>query len=113
MGLAIDDFGAGYATFGLLNKWGWDLVKIDKSLITADDEQARLLFSNVVRTLRELKLTTLAEGVETPEQLNVARRAGVALVQGHLVSEPVGMDELLRRVGPAGDGLAGRLQGRA
>ena len=77
------------------------------------DEQARLLFSNVVRTLRELKLTTLAEGVETPEQLNAARRAGVALVQGHLVSEPVGMDELLRRVGPAGDGLAGRLQGRA
>jgi len=109
MGLAIDDFGAGYATFSLLNKWGWDLVKIDKSLITADDEQARLLFTNVVRTLRELKLTTLAEGIETPEQLLAARRAGVSLVQGHLVSEPVGMDELLRRVGPDGTGLAASL----
>jgi diguanylate cyclase (GGDEF)-like protein len=109
MGLAIDDFGAGYATFSLLNKWGWDVVKIDKSLITADDEQSRLLFSNVVRTLRELSLTTVAEGIETPQELAVARRAGVSLVQGHLVSEPVGMDELLRRVGPTGDGLASSL----
>jgi len=110
MGLAIDDFGAGYATFSLLNKWGWDVVKIDKSLITADDEQSRLLFSNVVRTLRELKLTTVAEGVETTDQMLAARRAGVSLVQGHLVSEPVGMDELLRRVGPDGNGLAERLE---
>ncbi len=109
MGLAIDDFGAGYATFSLLNKWGWDVVKIDKSLITADDEQSRLLFSNVVRTLRELKLSTVAEGIETPEQLLVARRAGVTLIQGHLVSEPVRMEELLRRVGPDGTGLAASL----
>jgi EAL domain-containing protein (putative c-di-GMP-specific phosphodiesterase class I) len=109
MGLAIDDFGAGYATFSLLNKWGWDVVKIDKSLVTGDDEQSKLLFTNVVRTLRELKLTPLAEGIETPEQLTAARRAGVTLIQGHLVSEPVGMDELLARVGPEGDALAGRL----
>jgi diguanylate cyclase (GGDEF)-like protein len=109
LGLAIDDFGAGYATFSLLNKWGWDVVKIDKSLVTGDDEQSKLLFTNVVRTLRELKLTPLAEGIETPEQLTAARRAGVTLVQGHLVSEPVGMDELLARVGPEGDALAGRL----
>ena len=109
MGLAIDDFGAGYATFSLLNKWGWDVVKIDKSLITADDEQSRLLFSNVVRTLRELKLTTVAEGVETADQMLAARRAGVSLIQGHLVCEPVGMDELLCRVGPDGNGLAARL----
>ena len=110
MGLAIDDFGAGYATFSLLNKWGWDIVKIDKSLITADDDQSRLLFSNVVRTLRELGLSTVAEGIETPEQLLAAQRAGVTLIQGHLVSEPVGMDELLRRVGPHGDALAARIQ---
>ena len=109
MGLAIDDFGAGYATFSLLNKWGWDVVKIDKSLISADDEQSRLLFSNVVRTLRELSLTTVAEGIETPEQLASARRAGVSLVQGHLVCEPVSMDELLRRVGPDGTALAASL----
>jgi len=110
MGLAIDDFGAGYATFSLLNKWGWDIVKIDKSLITADDDQSRLLFSNVVRTLRELGLSTVAEGIETPDQLLAARRAGVTYIQGHLVSEPVGMDELLRRVGPRGDALAARLE---
>jgi diguanylate cyclase (GGDEF)-like protein len=107
--LAIDDFGAGYATFNLLNKWGWDVVKIDKSLITADDEQSRLLFGNVVRTLRELKLATVAEGIETPEQLLTARRAGVSLIQGHIVCEAVPMDELLRRVGPDGTALAASL----
>jgi diguanylate cyclase (GGDEF)-like protein len=109
MGLAIDDFGAGYATFSLLNKWSWDVVKIDKCLITADDEQGQLLFGNVVRTLRELGLTTVAEGVETPRQLAAARRAGVDLLQGHLLCEAVDMEELLRRVGPDGSGLAGRL----
>ena len=108
--LAIDDFGAGYATFGLLNQWGWDLVKIDKSLATARDEQSVLLFTNVVRTLRELELTTVAEGIETPAQLEAARRAGVSLVQGHLVSEPVPMDVLLERVGPDGTGLGDRLR---
>ena len=107
--LAVDDFGAGYATFSLLNKWGWDVVKIDKSLITADDEQSRLLFSNVVRTLRELKLATIAEGIETPEQLQAARRAGVTMVQGHIVCEAVPMDELLRRVGSDGTALAALL----
>lgn len=107
--LAIDDFGAGYATFSLLNKWGWDMVKIDKSLATAADEPSRLLFSNIVRTLRDLGLVTVAEGIETPQQLDAARRAGVALIQGHLVCEAVGMNELLRRVGPDGDGLSGVL----
>ena len=107
--LAVDDFGAGYATFSMLNKWGWDVVKIDKSLITADDEQSRLLFSNVVRTLRELGLATVAEGIETPEQLQAARRAGVTLLQGHLVCEAVEMEELLRRVGPDGTALAATL----
>jgi len=109
MGLAIDDFGAGYATFSLLDKWDWDLVKIDRSLITADDDRSRLLFSNVVRTLRELKLTTVAEGIETPAQLRAARDAGVSLVQGHLLCEPVGMSELLHRVGHDGTGLAASL----
>jgi diguanylate cyclase (GGDEF)-like protein len=110
IGLAIDDFGAGFATFSLLNKWGWDLVKIDKSLVTAHDEQAMLLLTNVVRTLRELRLTTLAEGIENHDQLLQVRRSGVTLVQGHLVCEPVDMEELLRRVGPDGTGLAKRLQ---
>jgi diguanylate cyclase (GGDEF)-like protein len=110
MRLAIDDFGAGYATFGLLNQWGWDLVKIDKSLATARDEQSTLLFTNVVRTLRELKLTTVAEGIETPQQFEAARRAGVSLIQGHLVSEPVAMDVLLERIGPDGRGLGDRLR---
>ncbi len=109
IGLAIDDFGAGYATFSLLNKWAWDVVKIDKSLISAHDGQARLLFTNVVRTLRDLQLSTVAEGIETPDQLRAARRAGVTLVQGHLISEPVAMDDLLRRVGPDGTGLAASL----
>jgi len=109
IGLAIDDFGAGYATFSLLNKWGWDVVKIDQSLITADDEQSRLLFSNVVRTLRELKLATVAEGIETPEQLEVARRAGVTMIQGHIVCAAVPMAELLDRVGPDGTSLAASL----
>jgi EAL domain-containing protein (putative c-di-GMP-specific phosphodiesterase class I) len=59
--------------------------------------------------LRELGLATVAEGIETPEQLQVARRAGVTLLQGHLVCEAVDMEELLRRVGPDGNALAATL----
>jgi diguanylate cyclase (GGDEF)-like protein len=109
IGLAVDDFGAGYATFSLLNKWSWDVVKIDRSLIIAEDEQSRVLFANTVRTLRDFGMTTVAEGIETPEQLAAARAAGVNLVQGHLVSEPVGMPELLTRVGADGAALASAL----
>ena len=109
MGLAIDDFGAGYATFSLLEHWKWDLVKIDKSLIRGEDDRSRRLYANVVRTLRDLALTTVAEGVESPERLLSAREADVDLIQGHLVSEPVGLEELLARVGPDGTGLAASL----
>ena len=54
---------------------------------------------------------TVAEGIETAEQLAAARRAGVTLVQGHYLCRAVGMDELLERVGPEGDGLARTLLG--
>jgi EAL domain-containing protein (putative c-di-GMP-specific phosphodiesterase class I) len=68
-----------------------------------------MLFGNAVRTLRDFGMTTIAEGIETPEQLETARRAGVSLVQGHLVSEPVGLPELLSRVGADGAALASSL----
>ncbi|MGC4109262.1 MAG: GGDEF domain-containing phosphodiesterase [Nocardioides sp.] len=109
IGLAVDDFGAGYATFSMLNKWSWDVVKLDRSLIIGEDEQSRVLFANAVRTLRDYGMTTVAEGIETPEQLAAARDAGVSLIQGHLVSEPVGMTELLSRVGADGAALASSL----
>ena len=51
----------------------------------------------------------MAEGIETAGQPRAAREAGVTLVQGHLLCEPVGMVELLRRVGHDGEGLAASL----
>ena len=97
--LAIDDFGTGYANLGNLTRFAFKKLKIDRSLLPqADDERGRKLFANVVAMARELGLTVVAEGVETPDELAIVDAAGCEVVQGYFYSPPVSserLDELL------------------
>jgi EAL domain-containing protein (putative c-di-GMP-specific phosphodiesterase class I) len=82
--LAIDDFGIGYSSLAYLRSFPIDIVKIDKSFVTAldEDEQAVALVHSIISIAEALRLDTVAEGVETPTQLETLRRLGCQVAQG-------------------------------
>ncbi len=87
--LAMDDFGAGYASFGALRKLPLDALKIDRSLVVAANTRTgSALLRCIVEMAHALSLRTVAEGVETPEQLECLASVGCDEVQGFLLGAP-------------------------
>jgi diguanylate cyclase (GGDEF)-like protein/PAS domain S-box-containing protein len=94
--LALDDFGTGYSSLSYLTKFPFDKIKIDKSFtqnLTKRKECAAIISS--VRALAVgLDILTTAEGVETEQQFEMLRDAGVNLIQGYLFGKPRPVSEL-------------------
>ena len=90
MRLAADDVGAGNAGLRLLSQLQFDIVKIDLSLVQGG--AVRATSQEVVRTLKDLAdrwgALVIAEGVETPEQLEFVRSLGIRAGQGYLLGRP-------------------------
>jgi EAL domain-containing protein (putative c-di-GMP-specific phosphodiesterase class I) len=94
--LAMDDFGAGYASFGSLRRLPLDALKIDRSLVTAANTTTGVaLLRCIVEMAHALSLRTVAEGVETLEQLECLRQVGCDEVQGFLLGSPVATADAL------------------
>ncbi len=95
--LAIDDAGAGYASFRHILKLQPDIIKLDMSL-TRDidtDQTRRALAAALIRFAQETGSLIIAEGVETEAELSVLRRLHVNEVQGYLIGRPVSLDGAL------------------
>jgi diguanylate cyclase (GGDEF)-like protein len=90
--VSIDDFGSGYSAMGYLNKYPFDRIKIDKSLID-NTLSYNISGVSIVRSIigmsKSLGIMTIAEGVETEEQLDVLIGLGCDQVQGYLLGRPV------------------------
>lgn len=90
--LSLDDFGTGYSSLTYLKRFPFDVVKISGSFISdlaSDDATARAIVRAVIDLARALRLTVVAEGVETPQQLAQVVELGGDLVQGFLLSHPL------------------------
>jgi len=94
--IVLDDFGTGYSSLGYLTKFPVDKIKIDKSFTQGLIERAECaaVIASVLTLARGLDIATTAEGVETEEQYDMLRAAGVNLVQGYLFGQPCAADEL-------------------
>lgn len=100
--LALDDFGTGYSSLSYVRRFSLDMLKIDKSFIDGLDSspEDRAIVEHVVGMAKALGMTTVAEGVERPEQLAWLRRLGCGLAQGYVLSRPISaadLEELLER----------------
>ncbi len=104
--LAIDDFGTGYSSLAYLKRFPLDVLKIDKSFVDdipfhQDDME---IASTIIAMGHSLGFKVLAEGVETPEQLNFLQKKGCDMYQGYLTSPPVPPEEfekMLQKSSPA------------
>jgi diguanylate cyclase (GGDEF)-like protein len=97
--LAVDDFGTGYSSLSYLREFPVDILKIDRSFISTLDnstEDALALPRAIVALGRALKLQTIAEGIETPEQLSQLRAMVCDQAQGYYFAKPLWAEEAER-----------------
>jgi diguanylate cyclase (GGDEF)-like protein len=89
--VSMDDFGTGYSSLSYLRSFPFDKIKIDQSFARAgsDDPSGMAIIRAIAVLGRSLGMTTLAEGVETEEQLARVAAEGCTDVQGYLISRPL------------------------
>jgi len=102
--ISIDDFGTGYSSISYLKKLPADNLKIDLSFIRdiASNADDGAIVSSIVSLAHNLRLRTIAEGVETEEQLKILRVLRCDMVQGYYFSKPVPagtVESMLRKQG--------------
>ena len=91
---SIDDFGTGYSSLNMIKKVDLNVIKIDKSFIPMETEYPgketdMVMFVSIVDLVRKLGKKTIAEGVETKEQLRYLRQVGCDIVQGYVFDKPM------------------------
>jgi EAL domain-containing protein (putative c-di-GMP-specific phosphodiesterase class I) len=94
----MDDFGTGYSSLKYLRLFPFDKLKVDRSFVqdAVDSGDSRAILQTVATLGRSLRITTLAEGVETKRQLMIVKKAGFDAAQGYLFSPPVRAGEVPR-----------------
>lgn len=89
--IALDDFGAKYTSMSMLTILEFDVLKLDRSLVynLEENSSSRVVVKHIVEMCREMGAQSVAEGVETNEQLELLRSLGCDQAQGYLYSQPV------------------------
>ena len=98
--LSIDDFGTGYSSLAYLKRFPIDKLKIDRSFVSvlSDETNAQEIAATIIAMAHNLKLTVLAEGVETQEQLAFLRSKCCNQFQGYLFGRPLAASEFEQKL---------------
>jgi diguanylate cyclase (GGDEF)-like protein len=98
--LALDDFGTGYSSLACLHQLPVDTVKIDRSFVRHAEtvEYHRVLIEATIRVARALRMTTVAEGIETTGEATLMEQLHCDRGQGYLFGKPMAADEFARWV---------------
>jgi len=101
--IALDDFGVGYSSLAHLNKFNFDVLKIDQLFFKniSDDVFNRDILASIFSLAPKLNLKTVAEGIETEEQMRFVLKHDVDMVQGYYFSRPeagVDLENIIRKI---------------
>jgi diguanylate cyclase len=94
--VAIDDFGIGYSSLDYLRRLPVDILKIDRTFVSGvgRSEQSTAIVATLTSMASSLRMTVVAEGVESAPQLAALRHLGCGLAQGYHLSKPLPADEV-------------------
>ncbi|MBW9053995.1 EAL domain-containing protein [Rhizobium mesosinicum] len=98
--VALDDFGSGFSSIGYLRQFGFDRIKIDRSLVTdiIGDSRQREMLQATVALARALDIPVTAEGIETEEQAVALRLFGCDSLQGYFFGKPMTAEHINDRL---------------
>ena len=99
--IAMDDFGTGYASLSQLARFPFDKIKIDRSLVGTgvDNAKQRAIVRAITALGQSLGVRTIAEGIETADQLARLKNDGCTSVQGYFFGRPVPANQLEEVIG--------------
>ncbi len=99
IGLSIDDFGTGYSSLSYLDRLPVNTLKIDRSFVDRMEKEGNDgIVGTIVTLARNFHMETIAEGVETQQQLQRLRALGCDCAQGYLLSRPVAAEDVDRTI---------------
>ena len=92
--IALDDFGTGYSSLSYLHQFSFDVLKIDKSFVSNQnsDSGENIILEAIINLANALGIKTIAEGIETSEQLTSMKKLGCNAGQGFYLSKPIEED---------------------
>ncbi|MBX5018708.1 putative bifunctional diguanylate cyclase/phosphodiesterase [Rhizobium lentis] len=98
--VALDDFGSGFSSIGYLRQFGFDRIKIDRSLVMGvnEDKRQREMLQATVALARSLDIPVTAEGIETEGQAVAMRLFGCDCLQGYLFGKPVAAERITEKL---------------
>ena len=96
--IAIDDFGTGHSSLSYLKQFPVNTLKIDRSFVMemAEEESDRIIVQTIISMAHSLKFITVAEGVETQEDVALLKNMGCDQLQGYHFSKPIPKDEFTK-----------------
>lgn len=94
----MDDFGSGYSSLNVLKDYSFDELKIDMEFLAHFTEKAKSVIESTVRMAKKIGVQTLAEGVETKEQLDFLKSIGCEKIQGYYFGKPMPYDNVVERI---------------
>ena len=95
--LSLDDYGSGYSNMSYMLSLPFKMIKIDKYIVWAafTDKRAEKALAATIKMIKEIGMTVLAEGVETPEQAEWLTESGCDYLQGFYFSRPIPRQDFL------------------
>lgn len=93
----LDDFGSGYSSYGVLQDYNFDILKIDMSLVRQieTNPKSRSILKSIIKMAHELGMKLVAEGAETEEQVTFLKENDCDYIQGYYYSKPLPEDEFI------------------
>jgi len=94
----MDDFGSGYSSLNLLKDYNFDTIKLDMEFLRKFNDKSKAIMTSTITMAKDIDMYTLAEGVETMEQVDYLRKIGCGRLQGYYYGKPMPIDEFFEHI---------------
>ncbi len=92
---SLDDFGFGFSSLGILKSLDVDVIKLDRKFFMEENEKTWFIVSNFITLAHGLGIKTVAEGIETKEQVEILKKADCDMIQGYFYGKPMAIPDFV------------------